>query len=216
MTGRANSIAAIRRRGIMLILSSPSGAGKTTISRALLDSDTELTLSVSVTTRPPRPGERDGADYRFIDAAEFERMAQKGELLEHAEVFGHRYGSPREPVEAALAAGHDVLFDIDWQGAQQLAQSAGDDLVSIFILPPSTSELARRLETRAQDSAEVVRGRMAQATDEVSHWAEYDYIVINEDIADSVAKVGSILAAERLKRARQVGLPDFVNRLREG
>lgn len=205
---------AVTRRGLMLVLSSPSGAGKTTISRKLLEGDPGIAMSVSVTTRPPRPGERDGTDYHFINRARFDAMARGGELLEHAEVFGNGYGSPRAPIEAALASGRDVLFDIDWQGTQQLAQKMGADLVSVFILPPSLAELEQRLRRRAQDSDAVVRGRMAKASDEMSHWAEYDYIVINEDIAKSVTRVRSILDAERLKRARQTGLDDFVRRLR--
>ena len=206
----------VERRGLMLVLSSPSGAGKTTISRELLDGDDNLTLSVSVTTRPPRPGERDGLDYRFIDRAQFDAMAKAGELLEHAEVFGNGYGTPRAEVEAALAAGRDVLFDIDWQGTQQLKAAKRDDVVSVFILPPSTGELEQRLHKRAQDSDETVRARMAKAADEMSHWAEYDYIVINWEIGRSVTEARSILEAERLKRERQVGLHSFVERLRAG
>ena len=206
----------VARRGLMLVLSSPSGAGKTTISRALLDGDDNLTLSVSVTTRPPRPGERDGIDYRFIDRAQFDAMAKAGDLLEHAEVFGNGYGTPRAEVERALAAGQDVLFDIDWQGTQQLGEKMRDDLVSVFILPPSTEELERRLHSRAQDSDEIVRARMAMAADEMSHWREYDYIIVNRDIGESVRQARSILEAERLKRDRQVGLRNFVERLRAG
>ena len=200
----------------MLVLSSPSGAGKTSISRALLAADPNIELSVSVTTRAMRPSERDGVDYHFIDKKRFDVMASTGELLEHANVFGHHYGTPRAPVEAALAAGRDVLFDIDWQGTQQLAQAARDDLVAVFVLPPSTAELERRLRARAQDSEEVVRGRMAKASDEMSHWREYDYIIINNSLDQSVADVRAILAAERLKRDRLVGLADFVNTLRQG
>ena len=203
----------VGRRGLMLVLSSPSGAGKTSISRALLERDDKLEMSVSVTTRPPRPGEVDGRDYRFIGKAEYDRMVAAGELLEHARVFDYHYGTPRAPVEAALAAGRDVLFDVDWQGAQQIAQHAEKDLVRVFILPPSTEELERRLRTRAQDSDAVVQGRMAKAVSEMSHWAEYDYIVINRIFEESVAKMLSILAAERLRVQRQTGLPDFVNRL---
>jgi guanylate kinase len=200
----------------MLVLSSPSGAGKTTISRALLERDQNLTMSVSVTTRRKRPGETAGRDYHFIKPTDFNLMINRRELLEHAKVFGHYYGTPRQPVEEALTAGRDVLFDIDWQGTQQLAQTARADLVSVFVLPPSTEELQRRLERRAQDPPEVVAERMAKAADEMSHWAEYDYIVVNHDIDVSVASVEAILAAERLKRVRQVGLPDFVKLLREG
>ena len=200
----------------MLVLSSPSGAGKTTISRELLAQDGSLTLSVSVTTRPIRPGETDGVDYVFVDQAKFDGMVQDGAFLEHATVFGHGYGTPRGPVDAALDEGRDVLFDIDWQGTQQVREKARDDLVSVFILPPSTEELERRLHTRAQDPEEVVQSRMVKAADEMSHWPEYDYIVVNEDVAQSVAQVQAILLAERLKRERQVGLRDFVEGLREG
>ena len=206
----------VARRGLMLVLSSPSGAGKTSMSRALLKGDANLTLSVSVTTRAPRPGERDGVDYRFIDRAAFDEMAAAGDLLEYAAVFGNGYGTPRAAVEAALAAGRDVLFDIDWQGTQQLGEKMRDDLVSVFILPPSTAELERRLHSRAQDSAETVRARMAMAAGEMSHWREYDYIIVNRDIGESVGKARSILEAERLKRDRQVGLRNFVERLRNG
>lgn len=200
----------------MLVLSSPSGAGKTTISRMLLERDRNLALSVSVTTRPRRQSEVEGVDYHFIDAAAFGEMVIQRELLEHAKVFGHYYGTPRGPVEEALAAGCDVLFDIDWQGTQQLRQNARSDLVSVFILPPATAELERRLKERAQDSPETVAGRMAKASDEISHWPEYDYIVVNVDLEESVAKVQAILQAERLRRERQIGLVDFVKRLREG
>ena len=206
----------IKRRGLMLVLSSPSGAGKTTIARRLLERDKNLTMSVSVTTRPRRPGEVEGVDYRFIDPVAFGEMRNRRELLESAKVFDHYYGTPKAPVEAALAAGRDVLFDIDWQGTQQLSQSARSDLVSVFVLPPTTAELERRLKSRAQDSAKVVAGRMAKAADEMSHWPEYDYIVINRDLETSVARVEAILQAERLKRARQIGLVDFVKGLREG
>ncbi len=200
----------------MLVLSSPSGAGKTTISRALLDGDDSIRMSVSVTTRKPRRGEKDGADYFFIDREDFVERARKGELLEFAEVFDHHYGTPKGPVYEALDAGRDVLFDIDWQGTQQLKQAAREDVVSIFILPPSVPELERRLRARAQDPEKVVRERMAKAADEMSHWAEYDYIVVNVDLEESVARVRAILAAERLRRDRQVGLDTFVKTLREG
>jgi guanylate kinase len=203
---------AIARRGLMLVLSSPSGAGKTTLSRKLLTADTGVELSVSVTTRKQRPGEVDGRDYHFIDAPGFDAMVENGKLLEWARVFGNRYGTPRLPVEAALSRGRDVLFDIDWQGTQQL-EKAGRDLVSIFVLPPSISDLEQRLRTRAQDSDEVIRARMAKAADEMSHWAEYDYVVINTDIERAFAQVRSILAAERLTRERQTGLSDFVRGL---
>ena len=206
----------IERRGLMLVLSSPSGAGKTTIARELLACDDNLTLSVSATTRPKRPGEIEGVDYLFIDRARFDAMVAEGAFLEHATVFEHCYGTPKAAVEAALAAGRDVLFDIDWQGTQQVAAKAREDLVSVFILPPSTVELERRLRARAQDPEEVVRGRMAKAADEMSHWPEYDYIVVNEDVAQSVAEVTSILQAERLRRDRRVGVHDFVETLRRG
>jgi len=206
----------IQRRGLMLVLSSPSGAGKTTISRKLLEGEADLSLSISVTTRPPRPGEIDGKDYIFLAAERFDAMVSGGELLEHAVVFGHKYGTPKAPVEQALAAGRDVLFDIDWQGTQQLDQEMRGDLVSIFILPPSTKELERRLYARAQDSEEVVRGRMAKAADEMSHWAEYDYIVVNDAIDRSLSEVEAILMAERLRRQRRIGLHEFVERLRGG
>ncbi|NQW51480.1 MAG: guanylate kinase [Rhodospirillales bacterium] len=208
--------AAIQRRGLMLVLSSPSGAGKTTLSRQLLDNDKQIQLSVSATTRARRSGEKDGVDYRFVDTATFSGMVERSEFLEHARVFDHFYGTPSAPVEAALLAGRDVLFDIDWQGTQQLKEKAGGDLVTVFILPPSTRDLERRLITRAQDSPDVVQKRMAKAADEMSHWAEYDYQIINRDIATSLMELKSILTAERLKRERQVGLSNFVKALREG
>ena len=210
----AASLATIERRGLMLVLSSPSGAGKTTISKALLAEDDRIRMSVSVTTRAPRPGEVDGRDYIFIDRPTFLAMVKAGDLLEHAKVFDNDYGTPKGPVEALLRKGNDVLFDIDWQGTQQLRQNARADLVSIFVLPPSVAELERRLRSRGQDSDAVVRGRMAKAGLEMSHWPEYDYIIVNTDVAASVASVKAILAAERLKRERQVGLADFVNGLR--
>lgn len=205
----------IERRGLMLVLSSPSGAGKTTISRLLLERDDEISLSVSVTTRPKRPGEVEGRDYHFVDLTEFNLMLNRQQLLEHAKVFDHYYGTPRGAVEEALEAGKDVLFDIDWQGEQQLKQSARNDLASVFILPPSTGELARRLHSRAQDPSAVVAARMAKAPDEISHWPEYDYIIVNHNIEESVAEVQAILSAERLRRERQIGITDFVKRLRE-
>jgi guanylate kinase len=214
--GSKDDAGEVRRRGLMLVLSSPSGAGKTTISRKLLERDGNLSMSISVTTRPRRPGEVDGNDYHFIDAAEFDRLVGAGALLEHAKVFGNYYGTPRAAVEAALAEGRDVLFDIDWQGTQQLAEKAREDLVSVFILPPSTRELERRLQSRAQDSAAEVSRRMAKAADEMSHWAEYDYIIVNHDIESSTRRVQAILQAERLRRERQVGLSEFVKTLREG
>jgi len=205
----------IKRRGLMLVLSSPSGAGKTTISRALLERDRNLTLSISATTRPMRPGEQEGVHYHFVDAAQFNRMVAEDALLEHANVFGHSYGTPRAAVEKALTEGRDVLFDIDWQGTQQLAEKKREDLVAVFVLPPSTAELERRLQTRAQDSASEVAKRMAKAADELSHWAEYDYIILNTDFETSVGRVQAILEAERLRRERQIGLHDFVASLRE-
>ncbi|HLT78197.1 MAG TPA: guanylate kinase [Ferrovibrio sp.] len=206
----------IARRGLMLVLSSPSGAGKTTIARRLLEMDADLHLSVSVTTRQRRPGEVHGRDYSFISNEEFGLMVNRQELLEHAKVFDHYYGTPREAVEKRLSSGQDVLFDIDWQGTQQLRQRAESDLVSVFILPPSTADLERRLHSRAQDSPEVVAKRMSKAADEISHWAEYDYIVINDDVEQCLMKVYAILQAERLKRHRGLGLVDFVKQLREG
>lgn len=206
----------ITRRGLMLVLSSPSGAGKTSISRALLEQDDELTLSVSATTRARRPGEVHGRDYLFVDREEFTLMINRRELLEHAKVFGNYYGTPRQQVEQTLAEGSDVLFDIDWQGTQQMADQARADLVSVFILPPSTAELERRLRSRAQDSPAVVAERMSKAADEISHYREYDYIIVNHKISDSVAQVRAILAAERLRRDRQLGLTDFVKYLRQG
>jgi guanylate kinase len=207
---------AVQRRGLMLVLSSPSGAGKTTLSRQLLGNDSQIALSISCTTRDKRPGEKDGVDYHFIDTATFRGMIDRGEFLEHARVFDHYYGTPAAPVERALSAGRDMLFDIDWQGTQQLKEKGRDDLVTVFILPPSTRDLERRLISRAQDSHEVVARRMAKAADEMSHWAEYDYAIINKDIATSNAQLKSILTAERLKRERLLGLSDFVKALREG
>jgi len=210
---RAGKDKAIARRGLMLVLSSPSGAGKTTLSRKLLAEERGLELSISVTTRAKRRGEVNGRHYHFIDAKSFAKLAQTGELLEYAEVFGNRYGTPRKPVEKALKQGRDVLFDIDWQGTQQLRESARDDLVSVFLLPPSIPELERRLHTRAQDSDEVIRARMAKAAGEMSHWAEYDYVVVNRDLERAFNDVRAILAAERLKRERQTGLSTFVRGL---
>lgn len=206
----------IQRRGLMLVLSSPSGAGKTTLSRRLLEADRNITLSVSATTRARRATEQEGVDYYFVAMERFERMIQGGEFLEHAHVFGNRYGTPRAVVMDELTRGRDILFDIDWQGTQQIGETARADLVSVFILPPSTKELERRLTTRAQDPAAVVAQRMAKAADEMSHYPEYDYIVINRDLAESVTQVQAILTAERLRRGRQIGLTDFVSRLREG
>lgn len=203
----------IPRRGIMLVLSSPSGAGKTTIARQLLVRTNHLTMSVSATTRPPRPGETQGEDYIFLSEREFAARLEAGQFLEHASVFGNRYGTPRQPVEAALARGDDILFDVDWQGTKQLRQSDGADLVTVFVLPPSHRELERRLTRRAQDPDEVVRARMAKAAGEISHWAEYDYIVVNSDVETAVRKVEAILIAERLRRHRLIGLSAFVNDL---
>lgn len=200
----------------MLVLSSPSGAGKTSISRAVLQRDPNLDLSISVTTRPRRSGEAAEQDYVFIEPTEFNLMVDRGELLEHAKVFGYYYGTPRAPVEAAIAAGRDVLFDIDWQGTQQLEEAARDDLVSVFILPPSTTELERRLHSRAQDTEEEIGRRMARAADEMTHYSEYRYVIVNSDFETTVARVQAILEAERLRRQRQAGLSDFVTRLRQG
>jgi len=194
----------------MLVLSSPSGAGKSTISRALLEKHPDLTMSVSTTTRPMRPGEVEGRDYYFVDTKTFEDMVEQGEFLEHAKVFDNYYGTPRKPVFDALKNGKDVLFDVDWQGTQQLRQNARDDLASIFILPPSIEELERRLYARAQDPEDVVKKRMAKASSEMSHWAEYDYIIVNETISHSVSETEAILAAERLKRDRRVGLTEWL------
>ncbi len=203
----------ILRRGLMLVLSSPSGAGKTTLSKKLLEVDRKITLSVSATTRPMRPGEAHGKDYHFITHDEFAAWVAGGKFLEHATVFGQRYGTPAHLVTDALAAGRDVLFDIDWQGTQQLKEKMRDDLVSIFILPPSHAELERRLKARASDSDEVVAARMAKAADEISHWPEYDYIIVNTDIEKALFDIQAILNAERLKRARQLGISDFAARL---
>ncbi len=213
MTSDSVTNVEIRRRGLMLVLSSPSGAGKTSISRALLERDGNLSLSVSATTRPQRTGETDGKDYHFVATEDFEALVAAGELLEHARVFGHLYGTPKAPVEAALSDGCDVLFDVDWQGTQQLAERARDDLVSVFILPPSTAELEQRLRSRARDPEDVVQARMAKAADEMSHWAEYDYVIVNRDLEDSIVEVQAILSAERLRRERQVGLGAFVKTL---
>jgi guanylate kinase len=223
----------IRRRGFLLVLSSPSGAGKTTITRRLLERDPSLTLSVSVTTRPRRSSEIDGRDYRFIDQAVFDRMVVEGALLEHATVFGHSYGTPRAPVDEAIAEGRDIVTDIDWQGTQQVKANLRDDLVTIFVLPPSLKALEARLRTRAQDSNEVVAARMAKALEEMSHWPEYEYVLVNEDLAQAVEQAELIVAAERIRRGRlphsdatsfaarlrrdaQPKLSEFVERLRAG
>jgi guanylate kinase len=204
----------IARRGLMLVLSSPSGAGKTTLSRKLLAEERGLELSISVTTRPKRRGEINGRHYHFIDRHRFDQLARAGDLLESAEVFGNFYGTPRKPVEKALKQGRDVLFDIDWQGTQQLREKLPQDLVSVFVLPPSIPELERRLHTRAQDDEKVIRARMAKAGGEMTHWAEYDYVVVNRDFERAFFDVRAILAAERLKRERQTGLSAFVRGLR--
>jgi guanylate kinase len=205
-----------RRRGLMLVLSSPSGAGKTTLSRRLLQTDPDIVMSVSATTRAPRPNEVDGQDYFFVSTEKFDAMVKAGEFLEHATVFGNKYGTPRAPVMAALDAGKDVLFDIDWQGTQQLKMQAREDLASVFVVPPSKAELERRLRIRAQDSEDVVRARMAKASDELSHWAEYDYLLMNDDIQHAQGKLEEILRVERSRRARQPGLAQFVrNMMRE-
>ena len=205
----------IVRRGLMLVLSSPSGAGKTTLSRLLLEKGRSIELSISVTTRPRRPGEVGGRHYHFIDADRFKAMTRGGDLLEWAEVFGHRYGTPRMPVERALAAGKDVLFDLDWQGANKLRRKVGSDLVTVFVLPPSAVELHRRLKSRAQDSESVIRRRMAEAGREMSHWREYDYVIVNYDLERAFTELRAILAAERLKRTRQTGLSPFVRGLQK-
>ena len=210
----ADRVKAGTRRGLLLILSSPSGAGKSTIARSLREWDPGIRFSVSATTRASRPGEEDGREYHFRSRAEFEAMVARGEMLEHAEVFGELYGSPRGPVEAALAEGRDTLFDIDWQGGQQIRNSAlGADVVSIFLLPPSIEELERRLRARAQDSDEVIRGRMAKSEAEISHWAEYDYVLVNHDLDECEQRVRTIVAAERLRRTRRRGLAAFVKGL---
>jgi guanylate kinase len=202
------------RKGLLLILSSPSGAGKSTLARRLMDWDPTLRFSVSATTRAPRPGEQDGREYYFKTRPEFEAMVESGEMLEHAEVFGNLYGSPKGPVENAMAEGRDTLFDIDWQGGQQIRSSSlARDVVSIFVLPPSIAELDRRLRGRAQDSEEVIAGRMAKSRDEISHWAEYDYVIVNRDIDAAFDELVTILKAERMRRDRQPGLSDFVRRL---
>ena len=216
MSTTSNEHVKIARRGLMLVLSSPSGAGKTTISRALLAGDENLSMSVSATTRKPRPGEIEGRDYFFMEPVDFNLLVHKDELLEHAKVFGNYYGTPSAPVRDALVEGKDILFDIDWQGTQQLAQKAGDDLVSVFVLPPSTQALEKRLKSRAQDSDEVVAQRMSKASEEISHWREYDYVVVNDDVDRCISEVKAILLAERVRRNRRTGLLPFVEGLREG
>lgn len=204
----------IQRRGLMLVLSSPSGAGKTTLSRMLLERDGNVFMSVSATTRKPRPGEEDGKDYFFMSHERFAEMVTEGALLEHAEVFGNYYGTPSKPVNQSLSEGKDVLFDIDWQGTQQLNDSVAQDLVKVFILPPSVTDLEERLRGRGQDSDEVVKNRMAQAESEISHWAEYDYVLINKDREETYEQLCTILKAERLKRKRKPGLTSFVQSLK--
>ena len=203
----------IPRRGLLFVMSSPSGAGKTTLSRKLLQADTSIAMSVSVTTRKPRPGETDGKDYHFISRERFESMIAAGELLEWAKVFDNFYGTPKKPVEDALAAGRDVLFDIDWQGTQQMAQAMKEDLVRLFILPPTADTLRERLIARAQDTSAVIAKRMAEAAHEISHWPEYDYVIVNDTIEASHSQVLAILVAERLRRRRQLGLTEFVREL---
>ncbi len=208
------SAPAIRRRGLLLVLCSPSGVGKTTVARRLVEEDPTLAHSVSVTTRPRRPGEVDGRDYRFIDRPRFDAMVAQGELLEHALVFGHCYGTPRRPIEEALAAGRDMVGDVDWQGTRQLALKVRDDLVSIFLLPPSFAALRARLRARAQDSASVVDARMAKSAEELSHWPDCNYVIVNDVVENTVAQARAIVTAERLRRTRQPGLADFVASLR--
>ena len=205
-----------KRRGVLFVLSSPSGAGKSTIARKLLAAEDDLSMSVSATTRAPRPGETDGKEYHFVDLEEFRRMVADHEFLEWAHVFDNRYGTPRAAVEAMLSAGKDVLFDIDWQGAQQLFQIAGGDVVRVFILPPSMAELRQRLVSRNPDTPEVIEGRMARAAAEVSHWDGYDYVLVNDDVEDCFRKVQTILAAERLRRSRQTGVIGFIRKLMRG
>jgi guanylate kinase len=215
MTTGDHGVDGVERRGLMFVLSSPSGAGKTTLSRMLVAETPALQMSVSATTRPMRPGEVDGKDYFFVDQDRFAAMVESGELLEWATVFDNRYGTPRIPVEKSLAAGHDILFDIDWQGTQQLRSRSPNDVVSVFILPPSVQALEQRLHTRAQDSDETIRGRMRKAGDEMSHFDAYDYIVVNDNIGLAFEAVRSILRAEQLKRDRQVGLSGFVRNLQQ-
>lgn len=206
----------VARRGLMFVLSSPSGAGKSTLARKLLEADENMSLSVSATTRAPRPSEVDGREYKFMSKAAFEDMADKGEFLEHAMVFGNHYGTPRAPVEAMLIQGRDVLFDVDWQGARALRAAEPMDVVGIFILPPSMTELERRLRARAEDSDETIAKRMARSLDEISHWEEYDYVLVNTLLEQTLAQIRQILAAERLKRARQLWLKLHVERLKRG
>lgn len=217
MTGRSSlEEMKAQRRGIMIVLSSPSGAGKTTLTRMLLKENPDMAMSVSATTRSPRKGEEDGTDYYFISKNKFVEMVDDEAFLEHAKVFDNFYGTPRAPVEAALSDGHDVVFDIDWQGAQQLTQAAGDDLVKVFILPPNMRELEMRLKKRAQDSDEVIAKRMAKSEAEISHWAEYDYVIVNENIDTALSELRTIVASERMRRRRQPWINSFVKALTQG
>ena len=209
-------MSAIARRGLLFVLSSPSGGGKTSVGRALREADDNLRLSVSLTTRPARPGERDGVDYHFVDEPTFARAVAANAMVEHAQVYAHRYGTPRAPVERALEQGEDMLFDIDWQGTRQLRSALPGDVVAVYLLPPSMAELARRLSARAQDDAAVVARRMAQAAAEIAHWEEYDYVLVNRDFDETVAAARAILAAERLRRSRRTGLAGFVSTLLKG
>jgi guanylate kinase len=216
MANPDRKLVTVARRGLLFVMSSPSGAGKTTLSRKLLEADANISLSVSVTTRKPRPGEIDGKDYHFISQARFDEMVSKSQLLEWAKVFGNCYGTPRKPVEEALAEGRDVLFDIDWQGTQQMAQAMPEDLVRLFILPPAADALRTRLINRAQDTSTVIAKRMAEAAHEISHWPEYDYVIVNDSVSVAHGQVMSILTAERLRRRRQLGLTEFVRELTKG
>jgi guanylate kinase len=211
--GPSPDATARQRRGLLIVLSSPSGAGKTTISRMLLDADDEIAMSVSATTRPMRPGEHEGKDYSFVEEDDFDRMIAAGEFVEWANVFGYRYGTPKAPVKDALREGRDILFDIDWQGSRQLEPDFGENLVTIFLLPPSMAELERRLRARGTDSADVIADRMRRAADEISHWAEYEYVLVNDEMDECLARVRAILMAERLKRVRQTSLVPFVRGL---
>ncbi|MCD8496966.1 MAG: guanylate kinase [Alphaproteobacteria bacterium] len=209
----------LKRRGLMYVMSSPSGAGKTTITRALLEHNPDVIISISATTRPRRAGEVHGQDYYFVSPDEFRDMVDRGEMLEHAKVFDNYYGTPREPVERALSSGQDVIFDIDWQGTQQLSEIAREDLVTVFILPPSRTDLEKRLRHRSRDTLETenqIRARMAKAADEMSHYSEYDYVLINNNVEEAISQAQLILNAERIKRHRKVGLSDFVRGLKEG
>ena len=213
MDAAAEPTTGLSRRGLLIVLSSPSGAGKSTLSRMLMDADPEITMSVSATTRPKRPGEEEGVHYHFVDDSKFDRMIDAGEFVEWAPVFGYRYGTPKAPVKDALRDGRDILFDIDWQGTQQLHAAMGEDLVRIFLLPPSMAELEHRLHSRGTDSDSVIADRMARAEGEISHWAEYDYVLVNSDADSCLAQIRTIVSAERMKRARQIGLVAFVRDL---